>query len=178
MNRLYESDEALIEGLARVVAVEDAVVWLAAEQPAGCSTCTTRSACGSGSAKPSASWRAPRSLGQGQPQLALGDMVRIGVDRDALTRAALTAYALPLATMLLAVLLMQDAGNASAIAAALAGLLVGVAAARVLTRRWRKSLAPVVLGRVVAAARSSCAPGTAPGALIPVAIPVVQQRSP
>lgn len=177
MNTPHEPDEALIEGLACVVAVDRDQVWLVAEQPAACGSCATRSACGGGStAKAAASWRAPRSLGPGQALLALGDTVHIGVDRSALTRAALTAYSLPLVSMLISASAMQDAGDGVAIAAALVGLLAGVAVARVLARRWRDALTPVVLGRATGATGSSCAPPAA-AALRGIAIPVVQQRS-
>jgi sigma-E factor negative regulatory protein RseC len=176
MNTPHPSDDALIEGLARVVAVDRDQVWLVAEQPAACGSCATRSACGGGSTKAAASWLAPRSLGPGQALLALGDTVHIGVDRSALTRASLTAYALPLVTMLLSASAVQDAGDGMAIAAALAGLLAGVAVARILARRWRDALEPVVLGRATSAANSSCGP-TPTAALRSIAIPVVQQRS-
>lgn len=175
MNTQPGRHEALIQGLARVVAVDRDQVWLVAEQPSACGSCATRSACGSGRSKPAASWRAPRSLGPGQPALALGETVHIGVDRSALTRASVTAYALPLVTMLAAVIGLQDAGDALAMAAALVGLLVGVAAARVLARRWRDALVPVVLGRAVAAAGSACAPASA-SALRGIAIAVIEQR--
>jgi sigma-E factor negative regulatory protein RseC len=177
MNTPHESDEALIEGLARVVAVDRDHVWLVAEQPAACGSCATRSACGGGStAKAAASWRAPRSLGPGQALLALGDSVHMGVDRSALTRAALTAYSLPLVTMLMSASAAQGAGDGVAIAAALVGLLAGVAVARVLARRWRDALEPVVLGRATSSADSSCRP-THTAALRSIAIPVIQQRS-
>ncbi|TXT38332.1 MAG: positive regulator of sigma E activity [Comamonadaceae bacterium] len=174
MNTLHVPDESLIEGLARVVAVDGAQVWLVAEQAAACGSCATRSACGSGSTKPSASWRMPRSLGPDQALLALGETVHIGVDRQALTRASLTAYTLPLLTMLMFASILQEAGDALAIMGALVGLLVGVAVARVLARRWRNALEPVVLGRAQTAA--SCAPPQI-SALRSIAIPVVQQRS-
>lgn len=177
MNTLHQPDDTLIEGLARVVAVDGAQVWLVAEQPAACGSCATRSACGSGStSKVATSWRAPRSLGPGQALLALGDTVHVGVDRSALTRASLTAYALPLVTMLVAASALQGAGDGVAIAAALAGLFAGAAVARVLARRWRDALTPMVLGRATGAAGLSCAP-PATTALRSIAIPVVQQRS-
>lgn len=180
MNTVQDRHDDLIEGLARVVAVDGAQVWLAAEQAAACGSCATRSACGSGSHKPAASWRVPRSLGAGQAPLALGDSVHIGVDRSALTRASLTAYALPLVTMLMAASALQGAGDVAAIVAAVAGLLVGVAAARVLARRWRHTLVPVVLGRALPASGASCArtrQAVEAGALQRIAIPVIQQRS-
>lgn len=177
MNTLHQPDDTLIEGLARVVAVDRDQVWLVAEQPAACGSCATQSACGSGNtSKAAASWRAPRSLGADQAPLALGETVHVGVDRSALTRASLTAYALPLVTMLMAASALQGAGDGVAIAAALAGLLAGVAVARVLARRWRDALTPVVLSRATGAIGSSCAPPAA-AALRGIAIPVVQQRS-
>jgi sigma-E factor negative regulatory protein RseC len=177
MNSPHDTDDTLIEGLARVVAVDSALVWLTAEQPAACGSCATRSACGSGSpaAKTAASWRVSRSLGEGQAPLMLGDTVRVGVDRSALIRASLTAYALPLVTMLFAASAMQSAGDALAIAAALVGLIVGVAAARMLATRWRNALVPVVLGRALPAAAASCAPTSA--SVHRISIPVVHKRS-
>jgi len=175
MNTHTQADESLIEGLARVVGVQGDQVWLATEAPAACGSCATQSACGSGKAKRGASWCVPRALGPGQ-NLALGDQVLVGVDRAALTRASLSAYALPLVTMLVAASALQTAGDAVAAVAALAGLLAGAAAARVLARRWREALVPVVLGRASNASGSSC-PSSSAEPLRRVAIPVVEQRS-
>jgi sigma-E factor negative regulatory protein RseC len=175
MNTLHEPDDAFIEGLARVVAVDGEQVWLAAEQPSACGSCATRGVCGSGKAKPSAGWRVPRIMGANQAPLALGDTVHIGVDRRALTRASFAAYALPLGTMLVAASTQQAAGDAMAIAAALLGLTVGAAAAKVLVRRWRDALVPVVLGRALATG-SSCAPART-AALRAIDIPVIHQGS-
>jgi len=177
MNTPHAPNDDLIEGLARVVAVDRDQVWLVVEQPAACGNCATRSACGGGStAKAAASWRAARSLGAGQALLSLGDVVHVGVDRNALTRASLTAYTLPLVTMLMAASSLQGAGDGVAIAGALVGLLAGVAAARLLARRWRDALEPVVLGRAASLPGSTCA-STATVILHSIAIPVVQQRS-
>lgn len=175
MNTPNPPDEALIEGLARVVGIDGDRVWLATEAPAACGSCATQSACGSGKAKRGASWCVPRDLGPGQALLALGDQVLVGVDRRALTRASMTAYALPLLTMLVAASALQTAGDTVAVVAALAGLLLGVAAARVLARRWREALVPVVLGRASSASGSSC-PSSGAESLRRVAIPVVEQR--
>jgi sigma-E factor negative regulatory protein RseC len=174
MNTLHEPDDTLIEGLARVVAVDRDHVWLAAEQPAACGSCATRGTCGSGTTKPSAGWRVSRAMGTNQAPMALGDIVRIGVDRHALTRASFTAYALPLVTMLVAACTQQGAGDAMAIAAALVGLLAGAAVAKVLVRRWKDALVPVVLGRAPALTASTCSIPAA-GALRTINIPVIHQ---
>jgi sigma-E factor negative regulatory protein RseC len=177
MSTLHQPDDGLIEGLARVVAVDRDQVWLVAEQPAACGSCATRGACGGGRAKPSANWRVSRQLDAHQAPLVLGDTVRVGVDRSALTRATLAAFALPLVTMLIAASSLQEAGDTIAIAAALAGLVLGAAAAKVVVQRWRDALVPVVLGRALAAAGSSCATTAGKASLRAIDIPVIHQRS-
>jgi sigma-E factor negative regulatory protein RseC len=174
MNTPHQPDDSLIEGLARVVGIDGDQAWLATEAPAACGSCATKSACGSGKAKRSASWRVPRDLGTGQARLALGDTVHVGVDRSALTRASLTAYVLPLVTMLIAASTLQSAGDAVAVIGALAGLLLGVAVARVLARRWREALVPVVLGRATATSDAGCASSGAEQRRR-VAIPVIHR---
>jgi sigma-E factor negative regulatory protein RseC len=178
MTTLTHADDGLIEGQARVVAVEGSTAWLAAEPAAACGSCATRSACGAGSASttPVSRWPAPRTLPDSDTPLVPGDRVRIGIDRSALTRAALAAYSLPLAAMLAAALAAQAAGDAAAVVAALAGLSVGVVVARRRLRHARESLAPVVLGRADDAAAGGCAPVPA---RVPVSpMPVRRHRSP
>ena len=175
MSSLHESDDALIEGLARVVGVDGDQVWLAAEKAAACGSCATRGVCSTGSSKPSAGWRVPRIMAGNQGSLALGDIVHIGLDRQALTRAAFATYGLPLFTMLIAAVSQQGEGDAMAIAAALVGLIVGAVVAKVLVRRWKDALAPVVLGRATNTG-SSCSP-VSPSGLHAIDIPVIHQRS-
>jgi positive regulator of sigma E activity len=175
MSSLHEPDDALIEGLARVVGVDGDQVWLAAEKAAACGSCATRAVCGTGSSKPSAGWRVPRLMAGNQGSLALGDTVHIGLDRQALTRAAFATYGLPLFTMLIAASSQQGEGDAMAIAAALVGLIVGAVVAKFLVRRWKDALTPVVLGRATNTG-SSCSPVSPPG-LHAIDIPVIHQRS-
>jgi positive regulator of sigma E activity len=114
-------------------------------------------------------------MSENQGTLALGDTVHIGLDRRALTRAAFAAYALPLFTMLIAASSQQGESDAMAIAAALVGLIVGAVVAKVLVRRWKDALVPVVLGRATHTG-SSCSPVSPPG-LHAIDIPVIHQRS-
>jgi sigma-E factor negative regulatory protein RseC len=154
-------DESMIEGQARVVAVDGDHVWLATMAPAACGSCATRTACGSGgsTSMPKSRWRAARALQAGTAPLVLGDTVRVGVDRSALTRAAWVAYGLPLLAMLAAALPMQAVGDGAAALAALLGLVAGAAVARGLVQRWQAALLPVVLGR---AESEPCAPAAVP----------------
>ncbi|WP_198149618.1 SoxR reducing system RseC family protein [Azoarcus sp. CIB] len=65
-------------------------------------------------------------------RLAVGDRIVVGLRDDALARAALTAYALPLAVMLGAALLaeMAGAGESMTAVAMAGGLAAGLALAR------------------------------------------------
>jgi len=87
------------------------------------------------------------------------------------------------------VVALQHAGDALAILGALTGLALGVAAARVLSRRWHHALVPVVMGRATATVGASCTPpsmgrvpahGALPASRVlrPVPLPVVAERRP
>lgn len=178
-----EPQAPVVEGLARVVAVDGHRVWLQAEQPAACGSCSTHAVCSGSHSQPSGNWQVVQPDGglDGDGRgLAVGDTVRVGIDRSALAHASLVAYALPLLTMLVAAVTFQDAGNAVAVAAAVVGLLGGAALARVLARRWRDALQPVMLGLASRAGGASRASGCAPAHHLahhpsarPVPIPVV-----
>jgi positive regulator of sigma E activity len=105
----------------------------------------------------------PRVSAAGQAPLLPGERVRVGVDRQALTRATLVAYALPLAALICGAVMARSAGDTWAVVAALASLLGGVVLARRLLRRWQDALAPVVLGRAQPGAASATAAGDAFG---------------
>lgn len=176
-----EPQAPVVEGLAQVVAVDGHRVWLQAKQPAACGSCSTHAVCSGSHSQPAGSWQVMQSDdGLDGRMLAVGDTVRVGIDRSALAHASLVAYALPLLTMLVAAVTFQDAGNAVAVAAAVTGLLGGAALARVLARRWRDALQPEVLGLASQtgheAHASTCTPAP-PKFARPVPIPVVPHRS-
>ncbi|MBS1224850.1 MAG: Positive regulator of sigma activity [Proteobacteria bacterium] len=125
-------DESLVEGVARVVSVDGAVAWLEPEQGPSCAGCTSQG-CGARGLGTVASRLAARRFPlTGHPDLRVGDRVVVGVRGDALLKAALTAYALPLVAMLGAGVLAQTlAGNDGVtLAASVAGLLLGLGVAR------------------------------------------------
>ncbi len=146
---------ALVEGMARVVAVADGFAWLEPEQTTSCGGCAASGLCGAKGIGTTASRLEMRrfSLPNG-PGFAVGERVVVGVDERALLKASGTAYALPLATMLGAGALAQWAAGSDGItmAATLAGLGIGLVAAR-LGARWmnaRGQLAPRFLRRASA----------------------------
>ncbi|QTQ38363.1 Putative transcriptional regulator, ResC family [Aromatoleum petrolei] len=120
-----------------MVAIEGNVAWLQPEHRSGCGACASASLCGAATlARAAGGGRAGHLAARCVPvaadRLAVGDRIILGLRDDALARAALTAYALPLAVMLGAALVAETAGGGeSMIALAMAGGLgVGLALAR------------------------------------------------
>lgn len=149
-----------VEGLARVVDIQGATVWLEPEQTTSCGSCASASSCGAGArdANPAggigtvANRIAARRFALANTDgLRIGERVVVGVAERALIRAALTAYGLPLATALAAGGIAESAfGSDLATMAAMAGgLLLGLLLARLVARRLsvRGELAPHFLRR-------------------------------
>lgn len=149
----------LVEGFARVVAVEPGVAWLEPEPAAACGGCAARSGCGTAYIRP----------GKGERRFAVaddfharvGDRVVVGIDQAVLTRASAVAYLIPVGLVVaLAVLAsMLGASDAGTAAAAVVGLVAGVWLARRRADRMATAgeLTPVVLRRTSVA--DSCSSG-------------------
>ncbi|MDS4068476.1 MAG: SoxR reducing system RseC family protein [Candidatus Competibacter sp.] len=132
-------DGSLVEGVARVVGVDGAVAWLEPEQSSSCAGCASVG-CGSKGFGTLASRLAARRFPlAGHPDLRVGERVVVGVRGDALIKAALTAYVLPLVAMLGVAVLAQVLARHDGVtlAASVAGLLLGLGIAR----RWAGRLA-------------------------------------
>lgn len=158
-----------LEGIARVVAVVGAVAWLEPEQTGSCGGCAGAARCGAKGIGTLASRLEGRrfplantsGLGAGLGAgLCVGERVVVGVPEDALVKASLTAYALPLLTMFAAGGLAQAAEGRDGVtlAASVAGLALGLGLARVLARRLAAGgqIAPRLLRR--AGSPSACHP--------------------
>ncbi|CAA7617083.1 Positive regulator of sigma E activity [Candidatus Terasakiella magnetica] len=128
-----ESD--LVEGFARVVAVEGGRVWLEPEQTKSCGTCASAGLCSIGKDLGEAKrlearrFQLPGNLG-----LRVGERVVVGVREDTLVKGAMTAFGLPLLTLLIGGITGQEWGQSDGMAAlgAASGLVLGLAIARVL----------------------------------------------
>jgi sigma-E factor negative regulatory protein RseC len=151
-------DIHLVEGIARVVGVDGATAWLEPEQTTSCGSCASAASCGSGSGSGATGIgtvanriAARRFALDNIACLAVGERVVIGVDHRALIKGALTAYGLPL------LLALGAGGSAEAawgndlasMAAMVAGLLLGLLAARTVAGRLgaRGELEPRFLRR-------------------------------
>ena len=85
---LLKEHETLVEGVARVIAVEPDQVWLEPEQSGSCGGCAS-SGCGAKGLGTVASYRAARRFSlRGHGELRVGDRILVGVRGDALLRAA------------------------------------------------------------------------------------------
>ena len=127
-------DRDMVEGFARVVAVEGGKVWLEPEPMASCGGCHSAGLCsigkqGAGSARQLAKrFALPGELG-----LGVGERVVVGIREDTLTKGALTAYGIPLLVLILGGIAGQEMGKSDATAAlgAFLGLLAGLLVARI-----------------------------------------------
>ncbi|MDD5394487.1 MAG: SoxR reducing system RseC family protein [Thiothrix sp.] len=142
----------MVEGIARVVAVEGSVVWLEPEQTSTCGACSSSSMCGAkGIGTAANSLERRRFPMDNQEKLTLGERVVVGVRENALVKASLTAYAIPLITLLVAGIVAQGmVGNdAITMLAMVAGLVIGLIVARISAKRLstRGDLAPQFLRR-------------------------------
>lgn len=128
---------ALVEGIARVVALEGGIAWLEPEQVSACGGCKSAGLCGAtgGDSRRAIARRFPLVNDVG---LRVGERIVIGTYEDTLLRASLVAYALPVVTMLGAAVAGQAmfGGDAGAVIGAALGLAVGL----VLARLWAGQL--------------------------------------
>lgn len=146
------SAPTMVEGTAHVVAVEGNMAWLVPESGSSCGGCASASACGSKGIGTTASrLEARRFQLVNDVDLRVGERVVVGIRENALLRASITAYVIPLTTLLLAGALAQWAAGSDTITmiAMLAGLVFGLGLARLGAGRLlvRGDLAPHFIRR-------------------------------
>ncbi len=150
-------DQGMVEGFARVVAVEGGRVWLEPEEMSSCGTCHSAGLCSigkdGGQAKRLASKRFPLP---GDLGLRVGERVVVGIAEGTLLKGAATAYGLPLTTLLAGGIIGQELYRTDSMAAlgAFSGLVLGLGLARILASilAARGSLTPRFLRRAYAMA--------------------------
>ena len=147
----------MIEETGRVVAIEEGAVWVETLRKSTCSSCSANTGCGQGLMD---------KLGVGRQrgfvrvlsdlQLALNDVVVIGISEDLLLRTAVVVYLLPLLGLLAGALLASSLQltEGLVILSAMASLLVSWLAVRWHCRRTENDPArqPVVLRALLAGA--------------------------
>jgi len=146
------SAPTMTEGIAQVVAVEGNMAWLIPESGSSCGGCSSAAACGSkGIGTIASRLEARRFQLVNDAGLRIGERVVVGISEHAVLRASVTAYVIPLATLLSAGALAQSVAGSDAVtmAAMLAGLVFGLWLARLRAARMmaRGDLAPRFLRR-------------------------------
>ncbi|MDO8464679.1 MAG: SoxR reducing system RseC family protein [Gallionella sp.] len=146
------SAPTMVEGIAQVVAVEGSMVWLVPEVGSSCGGCASASACGSkGIGTMASRLDARRFQLVNDAGLRVGERVVVGIRENALLRASITAYVIPLATLLSAGALAQWAigSDLATMAAMFTGLAIGLLFARIGAGRLmvKGELAPRFLRR-------------------------------
>lgn len=133
------SDESLIEGIARVIRIENGSVRLEPEQGTTCGTCASAGVCGAKGIGTIASRLEYRrfALPNDLP-LEAGDRVVLGIRRHSFITASALAYVLPLLLSLGGAACAQwQAGNdAITLGCAIAGLAAGFGIVRLVARRF------------------------------------------
>jgi len=143
------------EGIAHVVAVEGNTAWLEPEQTGSCGGCAASGSCGAkGIGTLASRLEARRFQIDNEANLVVGERVVVGIRENALLKASITAYAVPLATLLTAGALAQwkFGSDLVTMAAMVAGLALGLGFARMGAGRLmvRGDLAPSFIRRASA----------------------------
>ncbi|MDO8263709.1 MAG: SoxR reducing system RseC family protein [Gallionella sp.] len=149
------SAPAMLEGIAQVVEIDGKWAWLVPEQTTSCGSCASASACGAKGIGTTASRLELRRFQLvNDADLRVGERVVVGIRENALLKASITAYVIPLATLLIAGALAQWAAGRDGVtmAAMFAGLALGLWFARMGAGRLlvRGDLAPRFLRRASA----------------------------
>jgi sigma-E factor negative regulatory protein RseC len=124
-----------VEGVAKVVALEDGYAVCEPEPTGSCGGCMSAALCGVKSGGTSRRIIARRFSLVNDVGLRVGDRVVVGIAPSVLLKASAVAYALPLVLMLVAAVIAQrtgDGGDGTAALGGLGGFLAGLAIAR-----WR-----------------------------------------
>jgi len=128
------SAPSMNEGIAHVVAVDGAVAWLEPEQTGSCGSCAASGSCGAKGIGTMASRLEFRRFQiNNDNNLIVGERVVVGIPDNALIKASITAYAIPLATLLLAGALAQwkFGSDLVTMAAMVGGLVLGLGFSRI-----------------------------------------------
>jgi sigma-E factor negative regulatory protein RseC len=135
-------DHSMLEGLARVVAVEGNQVRLEPEQSSSCGHCASAAICGDKGIGTLASRLETRRFAlPNELSLAIGDRVVLGIQPQSFIAASALAYVLPLMLSLICAGLAQWQAGRDGITlfAALTGLLGGFAVVRLVVGKTSPS---------------------------------------
>jgi sigma-E factor negative regulatory protein RseC len=141
--------------MGRVVAIEPDAVWVEADRSAACGKCAARAGCGQGALSAmlqsgKGRVRAVSSDDLKAEHCALGEEVVIQVPESTLLSGTLMIYGFPLLVATVAAVAASSAGDLASVAAFGAGLLVGFATLRWMSKHSGGSLPGIAEPRLAA----------------------------
>jgi sigma-E factor negative regulatory protein RseC len=118
----------MIEEGARVVSVAPGLAWVETSRRSACGSCHSSEGCGISAVSKLFPARTNRLQVADAIGVSVGDLVVIGIAEDALTRASLLAYLLPLATLILGAggAELAGAGEGAGALLGILGLFLGI----------------------------------------------------
>lgn len=136
-----------------VVAVGTEVVRVSSIRKSTCGSCSARSGCGQNLLNrllgntPTVEAVMPPDL---RGQISVGDQVEIGIADNAIVTASLCSYGIPILLLVIAVAICENLFPNWTAAAALAGLVFGIIAARLFLRVFYRAdqFVPLVIAKI------------------------------
>jgi len=147
----------MIEETARVVEVGPDGVWVETTRQSSCSSCSSKSGCGTATLGKVMGQKSSRIRVLGELQVEVGDQVVIGINDGALVRGSLAVYMVPLLGLIAGAIFgqwlavqLEAAPEIGEAVLGSAGLLAGLGWLRIFSRRVSASedYQPVLLRRV------------------------------
>ena len=140
----------MVKTIAQIVEVSEGGVRFAAERQSACSSCASAKNCGVSSLSKIFSNQSLTFDTPSLPNAKQGDWYVIGIEQSTILKAASIIYLIPLVMMIGAAVLglMAGASDGGVALASLAGLILGLVAARYLARSSRtlSQTTPTILG--------------------------------
>jgi len=146
----------MLETQGRVTATEAGFAWVESERQGGCSSCASKSACGSqllGEALTPASSNSSPNVVRARDNVGvrIGDKVLLGIEEEGALRAAFLMYGLPLFGLMSGLFLAQPWGDLWAIAAGMVGFGLALCIVALLERvspNKPQKIQPIILARL------------------------------
>lgn len=141
----------MVEETAQVVKIEGDTVWVVAIQKRACGSCQAQKGCGHSLLAKAGHKQVELPVARNSLAVVAGDSVVIGVPEQAILRASLLMYGLPLGAMIIVALLSQWLALAEGVAVLLSfmALLLGFVAVNLQSKKLNiETLSPRLMRKV------------------------------
>ncbi|GHD40024.1 positive regulator of sigma(E), RseC/MucC [Marinobacter persicus] len=148
----------MITETGKVVAIDGGYAWVQTIRTSACQSCSARSGCGQRALASVTGGRANRVRVSNSAGARVGDDVVLGIDEQALLRASLWVYGVPLLALVVGCIAGFRGFGGSELSA-VAGAVVGLAGGFWLVRRWQAGNAGAFEPRMLRVQRIGTVPG-------------------